>query len=94
MIETEGLVQKAAQTDPGFAAFEAMAGELKLVQTVRGKGLMIGIEFAAPFAKSSRRVDAAFEAEPRPVLPAHHNPSGSRIIKFLPLYRWATQTTP
>lgn len=49
VIEAEGLVQKAAQTGSRLlAAFEAMAERYELVQTVRGKGLMIGIEFGPP----------------------------------------------
>ena len=49
VIETEGLVQKAAQTGARLlAAFEAMAGRYELVQAVRGKGLMIGVEFGPP----------------------------------------------
>jgi ornithine--oxo-acid transaminase len=49
VIETEGLVQKAAQTGARLlAAFKAMAERYELVQEVRGKGLMIGIEFGQP----------------------------------------------
>ena len=49
VIESEGLVQKAAQTGARLlAAFEAMAQRYELVQEVRGKGLMIGVEFGPP----------------------------------------------
>jgi ornithine--oxo-acid transaminase len=49
VIEAEGLVQKAAQTGSRLlAAFEAMAERYEFVRTVRGKGLMIGIEFGPP----------------------------------------------
>ena len=49
VIESEGLIQKAAQTGARLlAAFEAMAGRHELVQDVRGKGLMIGVEFGPP----------------------------------------------
>jgi ornithine--oxo-acid transaminase len=49
VIEAEGLVQKAAQTGSRLlAAFEAMAERYELVRTVRGKGLMIGVEFGPP----------------------------------------------
>lgn len=49
VIEAEGLIQKAAQTGSRLlAAFEAMAARYELVREVRGKGLMIGIEFGPP----------------------------------------------
>ncbi len=49
VIESEGLVEKAAQTGARLLrAFEAMAGRYELVHAVRGKGLMIGIEFGPP----------------------------------------------
>ena len=49
VIESEGLVRKAAQTGGRLlASFEAMAERYELVKSVRGKGLMIGIEFGAP----------------------------------------------
>lgn len=49
VIEAEGLMQKAAQTGARLlAAFEAMAERYELVRAVRGKGLMIGIEFGPP----------------------------------------------
>lgn len=49
VIEAEGLVQRAAQTGARLlAAFEAMVERYELVRTVRGKGLMIGIEFGPP----------------------------------------------
>ncbi|QBR72665.1 aspartate aminotransferase family protein [Beijerinckiaceae bacterium] len=49
VIEAEGLIQRAAQTGARLlAAFEVMAERYELVRTVRGKGLMIGIEFGPP----------------------------------------------
>jgi ornithine--oxo-acid transaminase len=49
VIEAEGLIPKAAQTGARLlAAFEAMAERYELVHAVRGKGLMIGIEFGPP----------------------------------------------
>jgi ornithine--oxo-acid transaminase len=49
VIESEGLVQKSAKLGTRLlAAFEGMAERYELVQTVRGKGLMIGIEFGPP----------------------------------------------
>ncbi|MCI0601027.1 MAG: aminotransferase class III-fold pyridoxal phosphate-dependent enzyme [Beijerinckiaceae bacterium] len=49
VIESEGLIQKSAQTGARLlAAFKTMAERYELVRTVRGKGLMIGIEFGSP----------------------------------------------
>jgi ornithine--oxo-acid transaminase len=49
VIESERLVQRAAQTGARLlTAFEAMAERYELVRAVRGKGLMIGIEFGPP----------------------------------------------
>lgn len=49
VIEAENLVQKAAQTGERLLlAFQAMSRRYELVREVRGKGLMIGIEFGAP----------------------------------------------
>ncbi|HUI21741.1 MAG TPA: aspartate aminotransferase family protein [Methylocella sp.] len=49
VIESEALIQKAAHTGERLlAAFSAMADRYEFVQKVRGKGLMIGIEFGPP----------------------------------------------
>jgi ornithine--oxo-acid transaminase len=49
VIESEGLINKAAQTGARLlSTFEAMAQRYELVRGVRGKGLMIGIEFGPP----------------------------------------------
>ena len=49
VIEAEGLVHKSAQTGARLlTAFEKMAQRYELVHQVRGKGLMIGIEFGPP----------------------------------------------
>ncbi len=49
VIETEGLLDQAARHGARLvAAFEAMAARYELVHAVRGKGLMIGIEFGPP----------------------------------------------
>lgn len=49
VIEVEELCQKSARLGGRLlAAFEAMAQRYELVHTVRGKGLMIGIEFGPP----------------------------------------------
>ncbi|TDR85459.1 aspartate aminotransferase family protein [Enterovirga rhinocerotis] len=48
-IDREGLVQNAArQGERILTAFRDMAERYELVSAVRGKGLMIGIEFGAP----------------------------------------------
>ncbi|WP_245297105.1 MULTISPECIES: aspartate aminotransferase family protein [Rhodomicrobium] len=49
VIESEGLIENAARMgDRLLASFQAMADRYELVKTVRGKGLMIGVEFGAP----------------------------------------------
>jgi ornithine--oxo-acid transaminase len=49
VIESEQLVERAARQGARLmAAFEAMAERYELVHSVRGKGLMIGIEFGPP----------------------------------------------
>jgi ornithine--oxo-acid transaminase len=49
VIETERLVEKSAQHGARLLkAFEQMAQRHELVKGVRGKGLMIGIEFGSP----------------------------------------------
>lgn len=49
VIEVEELCQKSARLGARLlAAFEAMAQRYELVHSVRGKGLMIGIEFGPP----------------------------------------------
>jgi ornithine--oxo-acid transaminase len=49
VIESEGLMQNAQRTGARLlATFERMIQRHELVKEVRGKGLMIGIEFGAP----------------------------------------------
>jgi len=49
VIESEGLMKNAEQKGARLlATFERMIGRHELVKEVRGKGLMIGIEFGAP----------------------------------------------
>jgi ornithine--oxo-acid transaminase len=49
VIESERLIEKAAQKGARLLrTFEQMAHRHELVKAVRGKGLMIGIEFGAP----------------------------------------------
>ena len=49
VMESEGLMQNAERKGARLlASFERMIGRHELVKEVRGKGLMIGIEFGAP----------------------------------------------
>ena len=49
VIESERLMENAGRTGARLrAAFEAMARRYELIKAVRGKGLMLGIEFGAP----------------------------------------------
>src|SRR5215813_5909439 len=49
VIESEGLMQNAERTGARLlATFERMIPRHELVKEVRGKGLMIGVEFGAP----------------------------------------------
>jgi ornithine--oxo-acid transaminase len=49
VIETEGLMENAERTGSRLrAAFARMTQRHELVKSVRGKGLMIGLEFGAP----------------------------------------------
>ena len=49
VIESEGLIKNAERTGARLrATFEGMIKRHELVKEVRGKGLMIGIEFGAP----------------------------------------------
>jgi ornithine--oxo-acid transaminase len=49
VIQSEALMQNAERTGARLVAtFERMIGRHELVKDVRGKGLMIGIEFGAP----------------------------------------------
>jgi ornithine--oxo-acid transaminase len=49
VMESERLVENAARQGARLlASFEAMASRYEMIQDVRGKGLMIGIEFGQP----------------------------------------------
>ena len=57
-LDDEGLVENARrQGERLLKAFEAMAERYELVRVVRGRGLMLGIEFGAP---SSLKLKAAW----------------------------------
>jgi ornithine--oxo-acid transaminase len=49
VIESERLIEKSAQTGNRLLrSFEEMSQRYELIKSVRGKGLMIGIEFGSP----------------------------------------------
>src|SRR4029077_21258851 len=49
VLTSEGLIENAARTgDYLLRGLAAMTGRYELLQEVRGKGLMIGIEFGSP----------------------------------------------
>jgi ornithine--oxo-acid transaminase len=49
VIESEHLIENAARTGARLlAGFEAMVPKYELLKTVRGKGMMIGVEFGPP----------------------------------------------
>jgi ornithine--oxo-acid transaminase len=63
VIESERLIQNAARTGARLlAAFEAMVPRYELLKTVRGKGLMIGIEFGPPKSLKLKASWALLEA--------------------------------
>ncbi len=95
VIEAEGLVQKAAQTGTRLlTAFEAMAERYELVKTVRGKGLMIGVEFGPPSSLKLKAAWTLLEIGQAPACFASSSLSRClRIIKSLSRSR-AMQTTP
>jgi ornithine--oxo-acid transaminase len=49
VIEEEGLIENAARAGARLmAAFRLMAERYEMIKAIRGKGLMIGVEFGAP----------------------------------------------
>jgi ornithine--oxo-acid transaminase len=49
VIESERLIEKSAQIGKRLLrSFEEMSGRHELIKSVRGKGLMIGVEFGSP----------------------------------------------
>ena len=78
VIEAEKLVENAAQARRRTAAGadRGWCRGYEMVKEVRGKGLMIGVEFGPP--KSLRAegvVERARDRQQGPVLPAHHHPA-------------------
>ena len=63
VLESDGLVQNAAHMGARLlAAFQAMAADYEMVREVRGKGLMIGIEFGRPRSLKLRAAWSLLEA--------------------------------
>jgi ornithine--oxo-acid transaminase len=63
VIEEERLIENAAaKGERLIKAFEAMAGRYELIKAVRGKGLMIGVEFGAPRSFKLKMAWNALEA--------------------------------
>ena len=80
VIEREGLVANAAaKGERLMAAFREMAERWEFVKTVRGKGLMIGLEFGSPRSlKLKAGVVAAGDGERGPLLADHARSRSSR----------------
>lgn len=63
VIESERLIENAATTGERLIkAFEGMASRYELVKSVRGKGLMIGVEFGTPRSFKLKMAWNALEA--------------------------------
>src|ERR1700733_9049528 len=63
VLESERLVENAALLGTRlFAAFQAMASSYEMIREVRGKGLMIGIEFGRPRSLRLRAAWGLLEA--------------------------------
>jgi ornithine--oxo-acid transaminase len=63
VIESEGLIENAARTGERLInAFDDMARRSELVKAVRGKGLMIGVEFGTPRSFKLKMAWNALEA--------------------------------
>lgn len=63
VLESERLIEKADALGARLLkTFEAMAGRHEFVKTVRGKGLMIGIEFGAPRSLKLKAAWSVLEA--------------------------------
>src|SRR5262249_19161779 len=63
VLKSERVVENAARTgDRLLGAFGRMAQQYELIKAVRGKGLMIGIEFGAPRSLKLKATWAALQA--------------------------------
>ena len=63
VLESDDLVENAAHMGARLlAAFQAMASDYEMVREVRGKGLMIGIEFGRPRSLKLRAAWGLLEA--------------------------------
>ena len=71
-----------------------MVERYELVKNVRGKGLMIGVEFGyAALAQAEGGLVDAGDGQRRPVLPAHHHPRFSRNTRWWCRWRAHGMTT-
>ena len=77
VIEQERLIENAARTGERIMRdLSALVPRYEMLREVRGKGLMIGVEFGAPeFVPAEGLVEPARDREQGPVLPAHHHPA-------------------
>ena len=76
VIKHEKLIESAAERGARSSwRFTRMVRRYELVKEVRGKGLMIGIEFGAPKSCAEGLMERAGDREHRPVLPADHHPA-------------------
>ncbi len=75
VIESERLIANAARTGARLLkSFEAMAQRYELVKAVRGKGLMIGVEFGNPaIAEAESRLEPRRSRQRGSVLPVDHH---------------------
>src|SRR5262249_288574 len=79
VLKSERIVENAARTgDRLLAAFGKMKQQYELIKEVRGKGLMIGIEFGAPPPFKLRATWSALQAM---------NPELFCQIIIIPLFR-------
>ena len=74
VMEAEKLVEQAARRGAELRlALTRMVPGYELMKEVRGKGLMIGVEFGPPKSLQAEGVvESAGERQQGPVLPAHH----------------------
>ncbi len=77
VIEQERLIENAARMgDRLMRELTAIIPHYEMLRDVRGKGLMIGIEFGPPELVSIEGlVERARDRQQGPVLPAHHHPA-------------------
>ena len=77
VIESERLIEKSAQLGERLLrSFEEMSRRHELIRSVRGKGLMIGVEFGPPRSAEAQSIlESAGNREQRTVLPTDRDPA-------------------